>query len=99
MNGGCRNRRHARAIALAEKFELNARMIEKTVWQDEKILPLTFLLTYKMTGYMEKQKKLMCQMRTCFRPQIRCQDKLCFPMQSLGTAPQNRFLRMKMVLK
>ena len=54
MNGGCRNRRHARAIALAEKFELNARMIEKTVWQDEKILPLTFLLTYKMTGYMEK---------------------------------------------
>ena len=34
-------------------------MTEKTVWQDEKekILSLTFLLTYKMTGYMEKGKK------------------------------------------
>ena len=93
MNGGYRNRRHALAIALAEKFERNARMIEKTVWQNEKILPLTFLFTYKMAGYMEKQKKLMCQMRTFrFRPRIRCQEKLCFPLQSLGTAPQNRFL-------
>ena len=36
MNDGCRNRRYARAIALAEKFERNTRMIEKTVWQDEK---------------------------------------------------------------
>ena len=36
MNDGCRNRRYARAIALAEKFERNSRMVEKTVWQDEK---------------------------------------------------------------
>ena len=35
MNGGCRRRRYAHAIALAEKFDRNARMIEKTVWQDE----------------------------------------------------------------
>ena len=32
----CRNRRYARAITLAEKFERNTRMTEKTVWQDEK---------------------------------------------------------------
>ena len=36
MNDGCCNRRYARAIALAEKFERNTCMIEKTVWQDEK---------------------------------------------------------------
>ena len=92
MNDGCRNRRYARAIALAEKFEHNTRMIEKIVWQGEKILPLTFLLTYKMTGYMEKEKNLMFQMRTCLRPRIRYQEKLRFPLQSLGTAPRNRFL-------
>ena len=31
MNDGCRNRRYAGAIAVAEKFERNTRMIEKTV--------------------------------------------------------------------
>ena len=31
MNDGCRNRRYAHAIALAEKFERNTRMIETTV--------------------------------------------------------------------
>ena len=35
MNDGCRNRRYAHAIALAEKFERNTRMIEITLWQDE----------------------------------------------------------------
>ena len=40
------------------------------------IKPLTFLLTYKITGYKEKEKNLMFQMRTCLRPRIRCQDKL-----------------------
>ena len=29
MNDGCRKRRYARAIAIAEKFERNTRMIEK----------------------------------------------------------------------
>ena len=42
----------------------------------KKILPLTFLLTYKITGYMEKEKNLMFQMRTCLRPRIRCQKKV-----------------------
>ena len=31
MNGGCCNKRYARAIALAEKFERSAHMIGKTV--------------------------------------------------------------------
>ena len=48
---------------------------------------------------MEKEKNLMFQMRTCLRPQIRFQEKLWFPQQSLGTALRNRFLKMKMVLK
>ena len=61
-------------------------------------LPLTFLLTYKVTGYIEKEKNLMFQMRTCLHPQIRCQEKLWFLLQSLGTAPWNHFLWMKMVL-
>ena len=30
-------------------------------------------------------------MRTCLRPRLRCQEKLWFPLQSLGTAPQNCF--------
>ena len=40
---------------------------------------------------MEKEKNLMFQMITSLRPRRRCQEKLWFPMQSLGTAPQNRF--------
>ena len=36
INDWCHNRRYASAIALAEKFERNTRMIEKSVWQDEK---------------------------------------------------------------
>ena len=56
MNHGCHNRRYARAITLAQKFEGNTCVIEKTVSKMKKILPVTFLLTYKMTGYMEKKK-------------------------------------------
>ena len=46
---------------------------------------------------MEKEKNLMFQMRTCLRPRKQvvantCQEKLWFPLQPLGTAPQNRFL-------
>ena len=54
MNDECRNRKYARAIKLAEKFERNTRMIEKTVWQDEKDFTLG-----KMIAYMEKEKNLM----------------------------------------
>ena len=37
-------------------------------------------------------------MRTCLRPRKRCQEKLWFPLWSLGTVPRNRLLWMKMVL-
>ena len=36
MSEGTRNRRETRSVNLRERFETNARMIEKTVWQDEK---------------------------------------------------------------
>ena len=40
MNNATRARRTSRARALAERYEKNSRMIEKTVWQDEKDFPL-----------------------------------------------------------
>ena len=40
MNADARKRRVDRALALAHRYERNARMIEKTVWQDEKDFPL-----------------------------------------------------------
>ena len=40
MNAGTRKRRVDRALALADPYETNARMIAKTVWQDEKDFPL-----------------------------------------------------------
>ena len=36
MNHGCHNRRYARAITLAQRFEGKTCMTEKTVWQDGK---------------------------------------------------------------
>ena len=58
----------------------------------KKIVLSTFQLTYKMTEFMEKKKKLIFQMRTYLRPRTRCQENLWFPLQSLGTAPRNRFV-------
>ena len=40
MNEGTRERRVERSANLIEKFAKNPRMIEKTVWQDEKDFPL-----------------------------------------------------------
>ena len=40
MNAGTRKRRVDRVLALADRYETNARMIAKTVWQDEKDFPL-----------------------------------------------------------
>ena len=90
MNDGCRNRRYARAITLAEKFERNTRMTEKTVWQDEK--DFTLDVPVNLQNDRVYGKNLMFQMRTCLRPRIRFQENLWFPLQSLGTAPRNRFL-------
>ena len=57
MNDGCRNRRYARAIALAEKFERNTRMIEKTVWQDEKDFTLDVPVNLQNDRVYGKGKK------------------------------------------
>ena len=83
MNDGCRNRRNARAIALAEKLHptsyklhVTPKWLKKQYDKMKKILPFTFLLTYKMTGHMEKEKNLMLQMWTGLRPQMRCQEKI-----------------------
>ena len=56
MNDGSRNRSYARAIALAEKFERNDRMIEKTVWQDEKCFTLDVPVNLQNDWDMEKEK-------------------------------------------
>ena len=93
MNDGCRNRRYTRIIALAEKFEHNTHMIEKRVLQDEKdFTPDVPINLQNGQLYGKGKKNLIFQMRTCLRPQIRCQEKLWFLLQSIGTAPQHRFL-------
>ena len=57
MNDGCRNRRYARAIVLAEKFECNTCMIEKTIWQDEKDFTLDVPVNLQIDWVHEKGKK------------------------------------------
>ena len=58
--------KEARAMALAEKFERNTRMTDKTAWQDEKDFTLDVPVNLQLNGYMEKEKKLMFQMRTSY---------------------------------
>ena len=69
------------------QFEWKGKVVSNS--KMKKILTLRFQLTYKTTGYMEKEKNLMFQMGICLRPQIRYQQKLWFPMQCLGKIPQN----------
>ena len=76
MNDGCRNRRYARAIALAEKFERNTRMIKKRVWQDEKDFIFDVAVKLQNKRVYGKEKNLTFQMRTFLLPRIRCQEKL-----------------------
>ena len=57
MNDGCCNRRYARAIALAKKFERNTRLIEKTVWQDEKDFTLDVPVNLQNDRVYGKGKK------------------------------------------
>ena len=73
MNYGCRNRRYACTITLAQKFEDNTCMIEKTVWQDEKDFTLDVSVNLQDDWVYGKEKNLMFQMRTCLRPRIRLQ--------------------------
>ena len=57
INDGCRNRKYARALTLTEKFENNTRMIEKTVWQDEKDFTLDIPVNLQNDGVYGKGKK------------------------------------------
>ena len=57
MNDGCRNRRYAHAITLAEKFEHNTCMVEKTVWQDEKDFTLDISVNLQNDWLQRKGEK------------------------------------------
>ena len=57
MNDECRNRKYARAIKLAQKFERNTRMIEKTVWQYEKDFTLDVPVNLQNDRVYGKGKK------------------------------------------
>ena len=57
INDGCRNRKYARALTLTEKFENNTRMIEKTIWQDEKDFTLDIPVNLQNDGVYGKGKK------------------------------------------
>ena len=91
MNDGCRNRRYARAIKLAEKFERNARMIEKTVWQDKKDFILDVPVNLQNDRVYGKGKKSDVSDENLFASINKISRKVRFFLQSLGTAPRNHF--------
>ena len=68
MNHGCRNRRYACAITLAQRFEGKTCMTEKTVWQDGKDFTLNVFVNLQNDWVYGKEENLMFQMRTYFRP-------------------------------
>ena len=57
MNDGCRNRRYVPAIALAEKFECNTHLTEKTIWQDKKDFTLDVPVNLRNDWVYGKGKK------------------------------------------
>ena len=91
MNDGCRNRRYDCTIALAEKFECNTHMIEKTVQQDEKDFTLDVAVNLENDRVYGKGRKSDVPDENLLRSRIRCQEKLWFPLQSLSTAPRSIF--------
>ena len=56
MNDRCCNRRYDCTIALAEKFEHNTRMTEKSVWQDEKDFTLDVSVNLQNNRVYGKEK-------------------------------------------
>ena len=58
MNDGCRSKRYACAVALAEKFERNTRMIEKTIWKDEKEFTIDVPVNLQNDRVYRKGKKI-----------------------------------------
>ena len=89
MKDECRNRRYARAIALAGKFECNNHMIEKTVSQDEKDFTLDVPFNLQNDRVYRKGKKSHVPDQNLFASTNKMSRKF---MVSLATAPQTRFL-------
>ena len=58
MNEGTRNRRETRAASLRGRFGSNTRMIEQTVWQDEKDFTLEVPVNLQKDRVQGKGKKL-----------------------------------------
>ena len=67
-------------------------MIEKTVWQDEKDFTLDVPVNLQNGRVYGKGKQSDVPDENFFASTIRCQEKLWFLLQSVGTAPRNRFL-------
>ena len=85
MNDGYHNRRYAHARALAEKFYCNTCMNEKTVWQDGK--DFTFDIPANLTMHIEKEKNPVSDENLFVPTNKTSQEKLWFPLQSLGVVP------------
>ena len=69
-------------MSLAEMFERNTRMTEKTVWQDEKDFTLDVPVILQNEWVHGKGKKADAP----------DENKLWFPLQSLDTTKRNRLL-------
>ena len=89
MKDGCRNRRYARAIVLAGKFERSNHMIEKTVSQDEKDFTLDIPFNLQNDRVYRKGKKSHVPDQNLFASTNKMSRKF---LVSLATAPQSRFL-------
>ena len=69
MNSATRKRRFERARDLAERYEKKSRMIEKTVWQDEKVFYCTSQSMHRKTGFIIKARRVMYPTRIYSRKQ------------------------------
>ena len=76
MNDGCRNRKYVRTIALTEKFERNTRMIEKTVWQNEKDFTLDVSINLQNDRVYGKGKNSDVPDEKLFASTNKSQEKL-----------------------
>jgi hypothetical protein len=78
MGDGTRERRLARATSLVEKFEKNLRMIEKTVWQDEKKFPLDVPVNLQNGRVYSKGKKSYIPDKNLFSETKKLSKKVMF---------------------
>ena len=84
MSEETRNRRETRAGSLRKRFEINIRLIEKTVSQDEKISLLKFLSICRTFVYMVKKRNQISLMKIYLVWQTRCPKKSWHPLRFHG---------------